>query len=142
MEETPTYYQSPLAWSSTQDLPTWSKQPKTTGQELVDDLKVAGATVTKMTINNTLRCSGLKLCNSRKVPLLKKAYVQARLKFAIKYLDNSVESWEKVLLSNETKIELLGINSTRRLWKKKKVTWTPRTPFQLFSMVVETLFLC
>ena len=34
-----------------------SKQPRTTGQELVDDLKAAATTVTNMTISNTLRRS-------------------------------------------------------------------------------------
>ena len=95
------------------------EQPRTTRQELVDDLKAAGTTVTKMTISNTLRRSGLKSCSARKVPLLKKAHVQARLKFAIEHLDDSEEGWEKVLWSDETKIELFGINSTRRVWRKK-----------------------
>ena len=82
-----------------QDLSTWSKpdaekgkeQPRTKRQELVDDLKAAGNTVTKMPISNTLRRSGLKSCSARKVPLFKKAYVQARLKFANKHLDDSEE---------------------------------------------------
>ncbi|KAI4892574.1 hypothetical protein NFI96_024738 [Prochilodus magdalenae] len=57
--------------------------------ELVNDLKVAGTTVTKKTIGNTLRCNGLKSCSARKVPLLKKAHVQAHLKFANQHLDDS-----------------------------------------------------
>ena len=46
------------------------KQPRTAWQELVDDRKAAGTTVTKMTIRNTLCCSGLKSCSAYKVPLL------------------------------------------------------------------------
>ncbi|KAJ8383671.1 hypothetical protein AAFF_G00216420, partial [Aldrovandia affinis] len=38
------------------------EQPRTTRLELVDDLKAAGTTVTKMTIGNTLRRHGLKWC--------------------------------------------------------------------------------
>ncbi len=72
-------------------------QPRTTREDLVNDLKAAGTIVTKKTIGNTQRCEGLKSCS--KVPLLKKAYVQARLKFN-----------NEVLWSNETKIELFGIN--------------------------------
>ncbi len=60
--------------------------------------------VTKKTIGNTLRREGLKSCSARKVPLLKKAHVQARLKFA----NDSEENWVKVLWSDETKSSSLA----------------------------------
>ena len=47
----------------------------------------------------------------RKVPLLKKAHVQTHLKLAKEHLDDPEEAWEKVMWSDETKIELFGINS-------------------------------
>ncbi|KAJ8342549.1 hypothetical protein SKAU_G00324770 [Synaphobranchus kaupii] len=71
-------------------------QPRTTREELVNDLKAAGTTVTKKTIGNTLRRNGLKSCSARKVPLLKKAHVQARLKFATEHLNDSEKAWEKI----------------------------------------------
>ena len=52
-------------------------QPSTTQEKLVNDLKAVGTTVTKRTISNTLHRGGLKSCCARKVPLLKKAHVQA-----------------------------------------------------------------
>ena len=91
-------------------------QPSTTQEELVNDLKAVGTTVTKRTISNTLHREGLKSCCARKVPLLKKAHVQARLKFAKEHLDDPEE---KVMWSDETKIELFGINSTCRVWTKR-----------------------
>ena len=45
-------------------------QPSTTQEELVNDLKAGGTTVTKRTISNTLHRQGLKSCCARKVPLL------------------------------------------------------------------------
>ncbi len=48
-------------------------QPRTTQEELVNDLKAVGTTVTKQTIGNTLRRNRLKSCSTRKVPLLKAA---------------------------------------------------------------------
>ncbi len=57
-------------------------QPRTTREDLVNDLKSAGIIVTEKTIGNTLRREGLKSCSTYKVPLLKKAHVQACLKFA------------------------------------------------------------
>ncbi|CAJ0930142.1 unnamed protein product [Ranitomeya imitator] len=62
----------------------------------------------------------------RKVPLLKKAHVQARLKFTNEHLDDSVSDWEKVLWSDETKIKLFGINSTRRVWRKRNAAYDPK----------------
>ena len=58
-----------------------------------------------------IRSQGLKSCSARKVPLLKKALVQARLKFETK---------------NETKIELFGINSTRRVWRRRIPAYDPK----------------
>jgi len=68
-------------------------QPRTTQEELVNDLKAVGTTVTKQTIDNTLRRNGLKSC---KVPLLKKAHVQACLKFTNEHNDLE-KAWEEVL---------------------------------------------
>ncbi len=101
---------------------TVRNQPKTTREDLVNDLKAAGTIVTKKTIGNTLRRGGLKSCSACKVPLLKKAHVQARLKFA----NDSEENWVKVLWSDETKIKLFGINSTRRVWRKRNAAYDPK----------------
>ena len=81
----------------------------------MNDLKAAGTTVTKTTIGNTLRRNGLKSCSARKVPPLKEAHVQGRLKCANEHLNDSKEDWENMMWSDETKIELFGINSTRRV---------------------------
>ena len=69
-------------------------QPSTTQEELFNDLKAVGTTVMKRTISNTLHCEGLKSCCLRKVPLLKKAHVQARLRFAKEHLDDVVR-WDQ-----------------------------------------------
>ncbi len=65
---------------------------------------------------------GLKTCSARKVPLLKKAHVQACLKFA----NDSEENWVKVLWSDETKIKLFSINSTRCVWRRRNATYDPK----------------
>ncbi len=79
-------------------------QPKTTWEDLVNDLKRAGTTVSTVTISNTLHHHVLKSCSARKVTLLKPAHVQAHLKFAKDHLDDPEEVWEKVMWSDETKI--------------------------------------
>ncbi|KAG1927250.1 hypothetical protein F2P79_024388 [Pimephales promelas] len=89
-------------------------QPRTTREELVNDLRRAGTPVSKVTVGNTIRRYGVKSCMAWKVPLLKPAHVKARIKFANDHLDDPQESWEKVMWSDENKIELFGHNSTRR----------------------------
>ncbi len=101
---------------------TVRNQLRTTREDLVNDLKAAGTIVTKKTIGNTLHREGLKSCSARNVPLLKKAHVQARLKFA----NDSEENWVKVLWSDETKIQLFGINSTRRVWRRRNAAYDPK----------------
>ncbi|XP_074551362.1 uncharacterized protein LOC141808592 [Halichoeres trimaculatus] len=108
----------------------------TTREELINDLKAAGTTITEKTIGNTLRRNGLKSCSARKVPLLKKAHIQACLKFANEHITDSERDWEKVLWSDETKIELFGLNSTRRVWRKRNAEYDPKN---MSSMAVEAL---
>ncbi|KAI4871270.1 hypothetical protein NFI96_019798, partial [Prochilodus magdalenae] len=97
---------------------TVRKNPRTTRGDLVNDLQEAGTNVTKATISNTLRRQGLRSCSARRVPLLKPVHIQARLKFAREHLDVPEEYWENVIWSDETKVELFGKNTTRRVWRK------------------------
>ncbi len=45
----------------------------------------------------------------------------------------------KVLWSDETKIQLFGINSTRRVWRRSNSAYDPITPSPPSNMKVETL---
>uniref|UniRef100_A0AAY5KC01 Transposase Tc1-like domain-containing protein n=1 Tax=Esox lucius TaxID=8010 RepID=A0AAY5KC01_ESOLU len=92
-------------------------QTRTTRQDLVNDLKRAGTTVSKEAISNTLCRHGLKSCSACK----------ASLKFANDHLDVPKEEWEKVMWSDETKIELFGLSSTRRIWRNKKDEYNPKS---------------
>ncbi len=109
-------------------------QPRTTREDLVN-LKAAGTIVTKKKNGNTLRREGLKSCSARKVSLLKKAHVQARLKFA----NDSVENWVKVLWSDETKLKLFGFNSIRCVWRRRNAAYDPKNTIPTFKHGVETL---
>ncbi len=101
---------------------TVRNQPRTTREDLVNDLNVAGTIVTKKKIGNTLRREGLKSCSAWKVYLLKKAHVQDRLKFA----NDSEENWVKVLWSDETIIQLFGVISSRRVWRRRNAAYDPK----------------
>uniref|UniRef100_A0AAY5KSI5 Transposase Tc1-like domain-containing protein n=1 Tax=Esox lucius TaxID=8010 RepID=A0AAY5KSI5_ESOLU len=105
-------------------------QPRTTWQDLVNDLKRAGTTVSKKTISNTLRCHGLKSCSARKIPLLKPAHDQAHLNFANDHLDDPEEEWEKVMWSDESKNRAFWSKLRRVFGGRSRMSTTPRTPFQ------------
>jgi len=78
-------------------------QPRTTRQDLANDLRRAGTTVSKKTISNIQRCHGLQSCSACKIPLLKPAHIHARLKFANDHLDDPEEEWKKVMWSDKKK---------------------------------------
>ncbi|KAI4886589.1 hypothetical protein NFI96_000787 [Prochilodus magdalenae] len=105
---------------------TVRKNPRTTRGDLVNDLQEAGTNVTKATISNTLRRQGLRSCSARRVPLLKPVHIQARLKFAREHLDVPEEYWENVIWSDETKVEIFGKNTTRRVWRKVNAELHPK----------------
>ena len=46
--------------------------------------------------------------------------------FAKEHLDDPKEAWEKMMRSDETKIELFGINSIRRVWRKRNAEYNPK----------------
>ncbi len=93
---------------------------------------------TKELSKDTLRHHGLKSCSARRVPLLKPVHVQARLKFAREHLDDPEEDWEKVIWSDETKIELFGKNSTCPVWRRKNAELLPKNTIPTVNMGVET----
>uniref|UniRef100_A0A3B3TH33 Uncharacterized protein n=1 Tax=Paramormyrops kingsleyae TaxID=1676925 RepID=A0A3B3TH33_9TELE len=100
--------------------------PRTTQEEFVNDLKAVGTIFNKRTISNTLCSYNFKSCIACKVPLFKRAHVQACLKYASEHLNNSNEAWKNVIWSDETKTKLFGINSTRHVWRKKNADCNPR----------------
>ncbi|KAI4902034.1 hypothetical protein NFI96_009941 [Prochilodus magdalenae] len=87
------------------------------------------------TIDNTLRRNGLKSCSACKVPLLKKAHVQTRLKFANEHLDDSESDWENVLWSDQTKLSSLAITQLALFGGREMLTMTQRTETLCFGGV-------
>ncbi|CDQ71494.1 unnamed protein product [Oncorhynchus mykiss] len=57
--------------------------------------------------------------------ILSQGTVHARLKFSNEHLNDSEDNWVKVLWSDETKMELFGINSTRRVWRRNAAYTIP-----------------
>ncbi len=67
---------------------------------------------------STLHQSGLYGRVARRKPLLSARHMKACMEFAKKHLKNSKMVTNKILWSDETKIELFGLNSKRYVWRK------------------------
>jgi len=76
--------------------------PITTWKDLVNDLNRAGTTVSKKTICNT---KPSRIGAHPRPPLLKPSACPGP-----NHLDDPEEEWEKVMCSDETKIELFCLN--------------------------------
>ncbi len=114
---------------------TVRNQPRTTQEDLVNDLKAAGTIVTKKTIGNTLLREGLKSCSACTVPLLMKAHVQARLKFS---MIQRRTGW-KCCRQMRAKSSSLALSQLAVFGGGGILPTTPRTPSTPSNMEVETL---
>ncbi|KAG2465867.1 TCB1 transposase, partial [Polypterus senegalus] len=70
------------------------------------------------TISATIHQSGLYGRVARRKPLLSKRHMAAHLEFAKRHLKDSQTMRNKILWSDETKIELFGVNARHPVWRK------------------------
>ena len=65
------------------------------------------------TISQALHKSGVYGGVARRKPLLKNAHLESHLRYANKHCRDSEAMWQKVVWSNQTKMELFGRNAKR-----------------------------
>ena len=94
------------------------KNPKITVAELQRCSREMGESSTKSTITAALHQSGLYGRVAQRKPLLSARHMKARIEFAKKHMKDSQTMRNKILWSDETKIELFGVNSKRYVWRK------------------------
>ena len=70
-----------------------------------------GVSVHQSTISHSFHKAGLYGQVARMKPLLKKKHRKDHMAFVEKHLNDAAGMWRKVLWSDETKIELFGLNS-------------------------------
>ena len=94
------------------------KNPKITVAELQRCSREMGESSTKSTITAALHQSGLYGRVARRKPLLSARHMKACIEFAKKHMKDSQTMRNKILWSDETKIELFGVNSKWYVWRK------------------------
>ncbi len=95
-----------------------TKTPLITLNELQRSTAELGESVHRTTISRALHKSGLYGRVARRKPLLKECHKKSRLQFASSHVRDTADKWKKVLWSDETKIELFGLNDKRYVRRK------------------------
>ena len=93
-----------------------NQNPMVMRGERQEDLHSSECNVTKQTISNEILRNGLKSRRPKKTPLLLKWHRDARLKYV--WQEKEKLFWERVLWTDETKIELFGHNYRNHVWRK------------------------
>jgi transposase len=89
-----------------------------TAVQLQKELRsTAGIHVSAQTVRNALKGEGLKAAVKRKKPLLLPRHIKQRYEFALKYQYWTEEDWCRVIFSDETKINRLGSDGRKWVWK-------------------------
>ncbi|XP_078288027.1 uncharacterized protein LOC144612325 [Rhinoraja longicauda] len=92
-----------------------TKNPMVTLKELQSSSVKMGETSRRTTISAAFHQPGLCGRVVRGLPLLCKRHLTARLEFVIRHLKDSQTMRNKLLWSDETKIELFGLNAKQHL---------------------------
>ena len=69
------------------------------------------------TVHCQLKSKDMRPVVKRKGPLLKPHHRRARIEFAERHLESTIEDWKKVIWSDETKIDCLGSYGRKNVWK-------------------------
>lgn len=75
--------------------------------------------VSANTIRRALKRHGMVARVKRKKPLLSKTHRHKRLAFAKKYMHWTVEDWERVIWSDESKFQIFGSDGRQYCWKRE-----------------------
>lgn len=89
--------------------------PFASSNEIKNELKLS---VSSVTIRRRLIENNLFARSPRKVPLLTKTHVDARIKFAQQHVNWTIEKWRNILWTDESKIVLFGGTGSRQFVRR------------------------
>ena len=88
--------------------------------------EVTNQSLSAQTVQNRMKSLGMKAVVTKKRPILSQRHWKERLDFAIAHKDWTVEDWKRVVWSDETKINHLGSDGKKWVWKKKEEALSDR----------------
>jgi hypothetical protein len=94
-----------------------------TATDIAKKLRSDGiASVNPKTVRRALKSEGLVAVKKKKKPWLTPCHKRLGREFCQKYKDWSIDDWKRVIFSDETKINRLGSDGRKWVWK------VPKTP--------------
>lgn len=93
--------------------------PRMSAKDLQRSLENSGVKVHVSTVKRTLNKHDLYGRKARRKPLLTPRHKKARLAYAKEHIDKNAAFWDKIMWSDETKVELFGHNQQRYVWRTK-----------------------
>ena len=87
---------------------------------------MTGESISVKTVHRALKKAGMRAVVKRKRPLLTKRHRRLRMDFALAHKDWTVEDWKRVVWSDETKINRLGSDGRKWVWKREGEGLTDR----------------
>uniref|UniRef100_A0A8C4NIR9 Transposase n=1 Tax=Eptatretus burgeri TaxID=7764 RepID=A0A8C4NIR9_EPTBU len=106
-----------------------TKNPRIMSKDLQASLELGNVSVHESTIKKTRNKNGVHGKIARRKPLHSKKNIAPCLKFAKDHLDNPEGWWKNVLWTDESKVELFGLNEKHYVWQK------PNTAFQHKNLI-------
>jgi transposase len=79
---------------------------------------VTNQSISAQTVCCSLKVAGMKAVVKKKRPFLSKKHRKQRMDFALTHQHWTVEDWKKVVWSDETKINRMGSDGRKWVWKK------------------------
>jgi transposase len=79
---------------------------------------MTGESISVKTVHRALKKAGMRAVVKRKRPLLTKRHRKARMDFALAHKDWTLDDWKRVVWSDETKINCLGSDGRKWVWKR------------------------
>ena len=88
------------------------------------------------TLRQHLKSRGMRPVVKRKCPLLKPHHQRARLEFAERHAEWTLEDWKGVIWSDDTKINCLGSDGRKYVWKNRDVRDLKAVSAPMFSLTL------